>query len=169
MKKSLSKIQFLIISVIIFVVTTFLFGIIVGGTKFLPAYLGLAFVISCLIYWKYVIRNNVTNKLKKTFDYIEMIVFSFVIIGILILFYFSVNKVKSHSIKEYDTVITDVHYKFTGTAWFTDPDDEEQSADLNDWRIIYDENTIQVGDEVHIIEKKGFFDISYFIISDKEK
>ena len=163
----MKKLPFFIISISLFLITTFLFGVTIGGRKFFGIYLAFVFFISSLIYWLYKTKISCTRKLKGTFDYIDMLLFSLLIIGVLSIFYFSMNKVKSELVKEYDAVVTDVHYKGGGTAWFTDPYGKEQSVDLNDWRIFYDENTISAGDKIHIIERKGLFDVTYCLIANK--
>ena len=101
-------------------------------------------------------KNNPKPKIKtqrkvgKTFDYIDILLFSFFIVFLSTLFYHTANRAKSEFVREYDTVITEVSYgRWGNTAWFTDPDLKEQTIDFIDWKIVYndDQDGVAKGDE----------------------
>ena len=164
MKKIISKLPFFIISISLFLITTFLFGVTIGGRKFFGIYLAFTFFISSLIYWLYDRKTDSTKKLKITCDFIGMLLFSFFIIFIIVEFYFSMNEIKSEFIKEFDTVATSVYGKIYGEdVFFNDLDGNQQTTTRYDWRIIRD-NCISSGDIIHVKEMDGFFNVKYYIL-----
>ena len=169
MKKLLVKLPFYILILFLFIASTIVFGLVVGGEKLFLIYLCVEFFVSGLIYWFYLKKINSAESLLKVFDYIEIFIFSFVILISSVFIYHSANKISSVYVQEYDTVVTDVHYRYGGKAWFTDPYGEEQFANLNDWRIIIvnDEEIISTGDTIHIKEMRGSFGFNYYVIVDK--
>ncbi|MBQ2675974.1 MAG: hypothetical protein IJF54_01045 [Clostridia bacterium] len=150
---------------VVSVALTIGYGLIIGGDIAGQWWFVGFFILFCILFaFEWFCRKGKPGF--KILDYKYVLIFLAIFIIFSIFTYHYANRISLTFVVEYDAVVTDATYRGGGTVWFNDPQGNEKSAQLDDYRIIvFDDNSIvSVGDKIQIREMKGIFDVDYCII-----
>lgn len=101
-------------------------------------------------------RRNISAKWK------ELLTASLLLMSVFSTVFFGINELHGEFIGEYDVIVEYVNGRGGGYAEFTTPQGRAGSVDLNDYRILIIDDSVEIGDTIRVREYKGFFNKYYY-------
>ena len=104
------------------------------------------------------------NKKDIPMKVLEAVVISLLLVSVAATAFSFTNQIEGEFIDEYDVIVELVSGRGGVYADFTTPDGREGRVNLNDYRIIReDDDYVRVGDIIRVQEYKGVFNRSYYV------